>query len=1170
MRRFAILAAGLLVPAMLVAQLGEGWISTYTGPHGAGFDWGKRIACDADGYVYACGSGMGVDNVGNFITIKYNPADGAIVWVRYYKGANEGYPFSEANAIAVDNAGGVYVTGYMTNANGDDDFATVKYTTDGDSCWDATYDGGFGQDVACAIAVDNSGGVYVTGYASCLGNTSDFVTIKYNATNGSQAWTGPATYDGPDGNNDAACAIAVDNLGGVYVTGYSTHSDFTSDYVTLKYSAANGSQAWTSPAIYDGPDHNDDAACAIAVDNAGGVYVTGYSTHPDYTSDYATVKYNAASGSEAWTSPAIYDGPDHNNDRACAIAVDNAGGVYVTGYSTHLDYTSDYVTLKYSAANGSQVWTSPAVYDGPDHKDDMASAIAVDNSGVYVTGKSQNSEWYNDYASVRYAADDGELLGTARYDGGVGDDEASSIAAGLSGCVYVTGKCAASSGTNIVTIQYTTGTGQQPPAAFNLSSPVDDVTGVLTEGDLTWEASTGADYYEVSLGGTVYQAATNTYHYSGLGYSTEYAWNVTACNDGGNTASTNGPFSFTTIIEKPAAFDLASPGDGAENQALSGTLAWGGAERATSYDVYLGPDPDDPTMVSEGQAGTSYDYSGLSYSTSCYWKVVAKNVGGSTESETWSFATASSPGTADVGIAGVVHPNGVVDTLNEDPEATVHNYGTLTRSFDAWLEIRDSATNTLRYQQSLTVTNLEGGGDYDAVFPAWDVPNDREGRYYVTCYTTLVGDINMYNDTARGQFAVQAAPQQTPNWTQWNNVPAGGSPAREVGAGAASATDPQGLYAYLLKGNSTCEFYRYDPATETWSTLDAIPERGRNNTPRTVKAGGTLAQVNGKFYATKGGNSLEFWEYDPAATPGYRWTQKADVPAGAVGVHSGASAAGVTAGSDSYVYLLKASGTFEFYRYSVADNAWTTMAAAPGQLGEEFAGGSSVSYDGTDTIFALKGGLNGFYDYVVSTNTWQTRASLPLGNKLKQAKAGAAVCYHLNRVYCIKGGNTQEFWVYNCTDNSWMQGSDVPLGLNKNRVQDGGSLVYCRDSRYLFCTKGGSFEFWSFGRLLNYGQQTPDGVVSLQTPGVSTYGMVTASALVPGRDRVAFALPKAGNVSLKLYDMTGRVARVLVNGWHEAGRHEVGLGAASLAQGAYILRYATGDFLESRKLVVQR
>jgi hypothetical protein len=526
------------------------------------------------------------------------------------------------------------------------------------------------------------------------------------------------------------------------------------------------------------------------------------------------------------------------------------------------------------------------------------------------------------------------------------------------------------------------------------------------------------------------------------------------------------------------------------------------------------------------------------------------------------------PGAPDLGVTGIVEPSGLIDTLKETPHAAVHNHGTLTCSFNVWFEVRDSATNTLRYQQSVAVADLAPGEDCDPPFPEWDVPNDREGRYYACAWTDLPGDINVHNDTAYSQFAVEAAPQQPPNWTQWADVPAGAK-RQAVQHGAAMATDPEGLYAYLLKGNNTGEFYRYDPATESWSALDQIPERGRDNIPRNVKEGGTLAQVNGRFYATKGGNCIEFWEYDPAGEPGYRWTQKADVPAGSKGVHCGASAAGVMVGSSSYVYLLKASETFEFYKYDVAQNSWAACATAPGDAKKKWARGSGISYDGVDTVFALKGEYNEFYAYVVSTNAWQARAALPFGSKNKQAKGGAAICYHLRKVYCIKGSNSQEFWAYNCSTDVWTPSNEVPLGSGKSRVQDGGTLAYCRASRYLFCTKGNSLEFWSFGRLSNYGQQSPDGVIALQQAGVNTYGLATASLLVPGRDRVCFALPKPGIVSLKLYDMTGRVARVLANGWHPQGRHEVSLNAQNLARGVYILKLQSDACNLARKVVIQ-
>jgi hypothetical protein len=86
-----------------------------------------------------------------------------------------------------------------------------------------------------AIALDGSGNVYVTASTKIGRGISynDYATIKYD-TDGNQLWA--AHYDGPANEDDFAGAIAVDVSGNVYVTGISrVGPDFIDDYATIKY-----------------------------------------------------------------------------------------------------------------------------------------------------------------------------------------------------------------------------------------------------------------------------------------------------------------------------------------------------------------------------------------------------------------------------------------------------------------------------------------------------------------------------------------------------------------------------------------------------------------------------------------------------------------------------------------------------------------------------------------------------------------------------------------------------------------------------------------------------------------------------------------------------------------------------------------------------------------------
>jgi parallel beta-helix repeat protein len=69
---------------------------------------------------------------------------------------------------------------------------------------------------------------------------------------------------------------------------------------------------------------------------------------------------------------------------------------------------------------------------------------------------------------------------------------------------------------------------------------------------------------------------------------------------------------------------------------------------------------------------------------------------------------------------------------------------------------------------------------------------------------------------------------------------------------------------------------------------------------------------------------------------------------------------------------------------------------------------------------------------------------------------------------------------------------------------------------------------------------------------------------------IRFALPEATRVNLSVYDISGRLVTTLVEGWRDAGIHEVAFDGSKLTSGVYLYRLEAGGFTASGKMVLMK
>ncbi|MGQ9801671.1 MAG: DUF7948 domain-containing protein [Candidatus Saccharicenans sp.] len=292
--------------------------------------------------------------------------------------------------------------------------------------------------------------------------------------------------------NDRALALALDQNGYVYLTGWTGSLDFpVAVGPDLTYNGPSlGTDAFVAKInpvgnglVYCGflGGSNDDGGAGIAVDSSGYVYVCGYTRSTDfpvYGGPYTTPGANISLTGDGFVSKInpsgtalVYSGylGGSGTDVVNSVAVDSSGRAYLcgatessnfptrTGPDTSHNGLKDAFVCRVAASGSSLDWSG---FIGGT-ADDIGSWLALDGSGnVYLTGYTSSTQGqlfpvkngpYLTHkggleAFITKIASAGNSIIYCGYIGGTGDDYGAGVAVNQSGEALVAGLTNSQSG----------------------------------------------------------------------------------------------------------------------------------------------------------------------------------------------------------------------------------------------------------------------------------------------------------------------------------------------------------------------------------------------------------------------------------------------------------------------------------------------------------------------------------------------------------------------------------------------------------------------------------------------------------------------------------------------------------------------------------------------------
>lgn len=518
----------------------------------------------------------------------------------------------------------------------------------------------------------------------------------------------------------------------------------------------------------------------------------------------------------------------------------------------------------------------------------------------------------------------------------------------------------------------------------------------------------------------------------------------------------------------------------------------------------------------------------------------------------------------DAGPTGIILPDiNILPNLTINPQVSYRNFGWENESIDVYLKIDTVGINI--YNESLNMI-LEPYAETTVTFSPWTTCSGENIICDVIAYTVLDGDQYPLNDTLTQQTTVSSH--------FWELLPAP-FPIPSSGHSLMSKDDS----TYMVMGIHIPGIYLdttliYDIATDTWI--------GGSKNPYGPASYGTANVVNGKFYRIAGTNDFpdplnRVDIYDPASNI---WSSGVSSPVGLIDHISGVY-------NDSLIFTF-GNGNWDYPPtnyvsfYNVYTNSWTTVTPFPEQGRGACAGGIIDSFaiiacgfkaDGTFCKDYIIGIINPSNPASIAWGMWNTipgmadgRYRVPCGID-KWNKELWLVCGK------ITGGETDETWSFNPHTMTWTNWNNpkphpmsnvTPIVITYTIYGNTGIFV---PSGYHSNSYISEHEFFHTGALgIEEWQKVKESV------NFGFHGNIPnpSKSYTP----ISYMTTKSGRVSLKVYDKTGRLIRILVDRQVEPPGEKTVYwdgkdnNLRKVASGIYFLRLVAENNIDTYKLVL--